>query len=210
MEHAPPRDRHFVVLEVGRGNLAKGVPRIPADLLCESWNRRLVGDRARMQLSPGYRHTGNFLLDCAEVTPLSEVVGSLHDRLPQQFAVFSARDYCRWVDELTSQAPEPPQRDGRRATLGAVMDVNPAGGIPGLPAASEKITFADWAMPRIRAAWKYDILRADGQALDSTKREGGWGAVAKAMVSHTGGRWTARASSTLRGLAHAARSRWVH
>ena len=46
------------------------------------------------------------------------------------------------------------------------MELNPIGGIPGLPAASEKISFAAGAIPRVRAAWKYDLLRPDGQAQD--------------------------------------------
>lgn len=86
------------------------------------------------------------------------------------------------------------------------MDLNPLGDIPGFPAASARISFSDWAIPRVRGAWKYDILRSNGQALDSRRREGGWGAVASVMVAHAGGRWTARALSTLHGLAEAAGS----
>jgi len=204
------RYRHFVVLEVGRGNLGRAVPRIPAERLCISWSGLLSDVGAASQFSPGYGHTGNYLLNCAEAVPLLGVVGLLHGHLDRPFAVFAASDYCAWVDHLASvlaQVPEPPP--GRRATPGAVMDVDPAGAIPGLPAASEKISFADWAMPRVRAAWKYDILRVDGHALDSTKREGGWGAVAAAMATHAQGRWTARALSTLHGLAQAARSHWA-
>lgn len=201
--------RHFIVLEVGRGNLGRALPRIPAGRLCTSWNGLLARVAAAPQFSPGYGHTGNYLLNCAEAVALPAVIGLLHGHIDQQFAVFAASDYCAWVDDLASalaQVPEPPP--GRRSTPGAVVDVDPAGGIPGRPAASGKISFADWAMPRVRAAWKYDILRVDGQALDSTKREGGWGAVAAAMVAHAGGRWTARALSTLHGLARAARSHW--
>ena len=207
MEQPHLRHRHFVVLEVGRGNLGRALPRIPAERLCTSWNGLLADVAATPHFSPGYGHTGNYLLNCAEALALPAVIGLLHGHIDRQFAVFAASDYCAWVDDLASalaQVPKPPP--GRRSTPGAVMDLDPAGGIPGLPAASEKISFADWAMPRVRAAWKYDILRVDGQALDSTKREGGWGAVAAAMVAHAGGRWTARALSTLHGLAQAARS----
>jgi hypothetical protein len=203
------RPQHFVVLEVGRGNLGRALPRIPAEHLCTSWNGLLAGLAWTPRFSPGYGHTGNYLLNCAEAVPLPEVVGFLHGHLDRQFAVFAATDYYAWVDDLASalaQVPEPPP--GRRATPGAVMDLDATGGIPGLPAASVKISFSDWAMPRVRSAWKYDILRVDGRGLDSTKRDGGWGAVAAAMVTHAGGRWTARALSTLHGLAQAARSHW--
>jgi hypothetical protein len=207
MESRSGRYRNFVLLEVGRGNLGRGAPRVPAERLCASWNRRLVSVPVGPQVSRGYGHTGNYMLECAMPLAIPELAGLLHDRLRRCFALFPISDYCNWVDELTAalvQAPEP--QHGRRATPGAVMDVNPLGGIPGFPAASVRIGFSNWAIPRVRGAWKYDILRSDGKALDSKKREGGWGAVAAAMVAHAGGRWTARALSTLRGLAQAAGS----
>lgn len=114
MERRPGR-YHFVLLEVGRGNLGRAVSRVPADRLCESWNRLLVCARGGPQVSHGYGHTGNYVLECAKPLPLPALAGLLHDRLRRHFAVFSVSDYCKWVPELTAaltQAPEP-QR-GRR------------------------------------------------------------------------------------------------
>jgi len=60
--------------------------------------------------------------------------------------------------------------------------------------------FADFAIPRVRGAWKLDVLRADGKALDRTKREGGWGSVSLVMHAYAGGEWTARSMRTINRL----------
>ncbi len=61
-------------------------------------------------------------------------------------------------------------------------------------------TFAE---PRVRGVWKNDLLGPDRRTLDPSRREGTWGALAAAMGRAHGGRWTAHAISTLRGLAKA-------
>ena len=75
---------------------------------------------------------------------------------------------------------------------GLVMDLDPNGAVPPRPPDSERLIFAAFAVPRVRGVWKLDVLRADGKALDRTKREGGWGSVSQVMRKHAGGEWTAR------------------
>jgi hypothetical protein len=80
------------------------------------------------------------------------------------------------------------------------MDLNPDGAMPPRPPVSERLMFADFALPRVRGVWKLDVLRADGKALDRTKREGGWGSVSKVMRDVSGGEWTARSMRTVNRL----------
>src|SRR5438552_3057739 len=98
MEQTHARHRHFVVLEVGRSNLGRGAPRIPAERLCESWNQLLVDVPAGPQFSHGYGHTGNYLLDCVDPVSLPQVVDLLNVRISRRLAIFTASDYCEWLD----------------------------------------------------------------------------------------------------------------
>ncbi len=81
------------------------------------------------------------------------------------------------------------------------MNVNPTGGLPPIPSSRPWVVFNPFARSRIRGLWKLDRLRPDGRALDSNSRDGGWGAVAEIMREVEGGDWTARALSTLEGVA---------
>ena len=83
------------------------------------------------------------------------------------------------------------------------MSLDPQGDLPPLPASGEKIVFSAYAGRRVRGVWKLDALREDRLGLDPRRREGGWGAVAVAMRAVAGGTWTARALSTLIGVANA-------
>jgi len=63
------------------------------------------------------------------------------------------------------------------------------------------VSFTSFAVPRVRGVWKLDVLRPDGRALDSKKREGGWGRIASLMRQDEGAKWTARSMRTINGLA---------
>ena len=80
------------------------------------------------------------------------------------------------------------------------MDLNTDGPTPASLLPTERVAFGSWAVARVRLAWKGDVLRSDGKAREPKRREGGWGAVTKAMRDAVGGEWTARALSSLQGL----------
>ncbi len=70
-----------------------------------------------------------------------------------------------------------------------------------MPSPCEWVEFSTFACPRVRGAWKLDLLSGDGRTLDWTRREGGWGAAAQLMKDLDGGDWTARSLSSLSGMA---------
>lgn len=170
------------------------------DALRREWNRSLAEEGLRVIAS--YGHTGNFVFCAAQRTATAQVNQVLQLVLRRRIAVFGAENYLTWLTELKLATSERPVTGaGRRATPGAVMDLNPEGATPEQPPSTERISFGSFAVPRVRLTWKRDILRDGGDALDKKRREGGWGAVAKAMRDALGGEWTARALSSLEGVA---------
>jgi hypothetical protein len=122
------------------------------------------------------------------------------------FAVFGVKEFLAWLASLKAAINVPAVAGARRATPGAVMDLDPRAGLPPTPPPSDGFAFDAFALPRVRGAWKLDVTTPDGRTLDSRPelREGGWGKLSTVMKRH-GGRWTARAMSTLDGVADAVR-----
>lgn len=190
----------FVVFAVGLGGLKRARPRVQ-DLLAE-WNPRLARKGRGLHLSQGFGHTGNFLLRSERTQKVSNVSKVLSDVLGRKFAVFTTTEFQEWLGELKAAlASSPEAPPGRRATPGVVMNVNPTGGLPPIPSSRPWVVFGPFARPRIRGVWKLDRLRPDGRTLDRHYREGGWGAVAGIIRDLDGGDWTARALSSLEGVA---------
>ena len=199
----------FVAFEKGRAGPRQ--PRPPAAELLQQWNDALASARPGIRFEASFGVSGNYVLSSAE--PRSVVVVSQHlqDNLRRQFAVFTVEEFLEWLDSLERDLSDPPKVSiEREPNPGAVMDVNPEGGVPGrLPAPptdSETWTSSEFAVPRVRGVWKNDLLRAGG-GRDPNKREGTWGALSQAMKDAYGGDWTARAIRTLRGLARKAKDR---
>jgi hypothetical protein len=74
------------------------------------------------------------------------------------------------------------------------------------PFSDEKAWFGAFAIPRIRIAWKGDVLNPQGNTLDNTQREGGWGSLSERMKKVAGGLWTARSLKSVEGLVAVAES----
>lgn len=194
----------FFAFGLDLGNLRRNVlPRPRTEELIESWNKRLASTaKVRLEFVGSYRHTGNFLLECNTDVTVERVGKILSETevLPI-FAVFPKDEFLSSLGELRKallQTPRPIQ--GRKWTAGLVMNVSPQGGIPAIPFSDEKAAFSAFGLPRIRAAWKGDILDSRGKTLDRTKREGGWGAISNRMKHAAGGMWTARSMSSIEGL----------
>ena len=163
------------------------------------WNAVLNGDGVRLAGSVG--HTGNYIAEADRPVTENDFVG-LFNRLGVRVAAFSEADFLNWVGGARSALAILPSTDAtRRPTAGVVMDLNVAGGVPPKPPSSEKVRVSAFAVERVRGVWKLDILRPDGRALDSKKREGGWGGIATMMQRHSGGQWTARSMNTISRLA---------
>lgn len=203
----------YVALEIGRGGPRQ--PRSTAADLCRNWNHRLGEAHAGLRLRPGFGGTGNYLLSSHEMLAVSDVTRTLHEQLAAKFVVFVTTDFVSWVRQLKlalSKSNAPKVSVSRRPTPGAVIDMNPVGEIaPVLPTPSppkdlEAWTSSEFAVRRVRGAWKNDLLRADGRTLDPERREGTWGALAQAMQRAYGSDWTARALSTLEGLSRRVQS----
>ena len=205
----------YVAFEVGRGG-PRG-KRVPANALSASWNTMLAGSGAGVTIRPGRGATGNYVLTCREPLSITELLRAL-EGLPQTrgFVLFSATEFSRWLSELErylSGCRRPDVSPMRRPTPGVVMNRDPGGGIPpDLPDPDptrdpvedvQAWLSTTFAVPRVRGVWKNDLLRPDRRTLDPNRREGTWGALAAAMGRAHGGQWTARAISTLRGLAKA-------
>jgi hypothetical protein len=163
----------FIAFERNRGNVGTRQPREGMDSLRAVWNRRLAAERAGIRVAMSYGHTGNFIVHTDQPVTIEDVIRPLSDVLERRFAVFPDVDYLRWLDGLRRAALEAPSMGpGRRATPGVVMDLDPYGGIPGTPPSTDRVAFGVWAVGRVRVAWKGDLLRGDGMALDARRREG--------------------------------------
>lgn len=197
-----PTSTQFVVFGVNYANIGERGPRTTVVELCQKWNTTLKQIQPTLHIHPGFRHTGNFLLTAEKECNSRFILTQLTSQTGGQFAVFTAEEFLEWLNQLKialASAPKPPF--GRRPTPGVVMDLDVNGGIPRSLPQNEKRQYSSFAAPRVLGVWKYDILTDDGSNLDNKRREGGWGALASEMKKHSGGIWTARALSTLNGLA---------
>jgi hypothetical protein len=193
----------FVVFVVGVGGMERGRASV-LDLI-KTWNRRLRDSRSRLRLEQGYGPTGNLLLFSARDLTVRAVFSILSEEIARdKFAVFTVKEFLFWLSELLPVLTSSPKAPlSRRVTPGAVMHVDPEGGIPRLPPNREFVAFSPFARPRVRGAWRLDRLASDGYTRDRDQREGGWGAVSSIMKKVSGGVWTARSARTLKGLAAA-------
>ncbi|MBI4591453.1 MAG: hypothetical protein HY725_21710 [Candidatus Rokubacteria bacterium] len=197
---------NYVVFGVNIGNLGRSDPegRPTSAELCRRWNEAFRRDGIPFTVRPAYRATGNFFLNSDEERSVGRVAETLRITTKRSFAVFPEAEFLSLVSDLEvglSQRPE--SRAGRRMTPGVVMDTQPGGAVPPVLSGLSHAVSDSFARLRVRGVWKLDRLRADGKALDSaiSARDGGWGAIARAMQRQHGGAWTARALSTLRGVA---------
>lgn len=194
----------FFAFGVDMGNLRKDVmPRVRMQELIRSWNKQLVStESASLTFLEYYRHTGNFLFEARGNDQLEKVIKVLAqtEALPI-FAVFPKDEFLSCLGLLRRALLQTPEaQPDRRWTPGLVMNVSPKGDIPPTPFSDEKAVFGAFGLPRIRVAWKGDILARNGRTLDKTKREGGWGALSDRMKQAAGGMWTARSISSIEGL----------
>lgn len=195
----------YVAFEIGRGGPRQ--PRRPAADLLSQWNQALAAVHAGIEFRAAFRATGNYVLRSAEPQSVSSIATVLEQQLHRKFVVFKAEEFLDWLEALQRDPSEAPTVSiAREPNRGAIMDLNPAGDIPGpLPAPigstdPEAWTSSEFAIRRVRGVWKNDRLRADG-ARDQARRDGTWGALSHAMRRAYGGDWTARALGTLLGLA---------
>ena len=195
-------------LDIGNVGRAKP-PRPPTKVLLAHWNKALSSSRElRLAFVDAYAHTGNYVLQAPQTERLEHVVGVLARYVPShKFAVFGYTEFIALLEPMRRALKQaPPATPGRRWTPGIVMDMNPNGTIPPMPASDEKAWFGSFAVPRIRTAWKGDILDSQKGKLDNTQREGGWGSLSEHMRKVAGGLWTARSIKSVEGLIAVARS----
>ncbi len=195
-------------LDIGNVGRAKAL-RPPTKALLADWNQRLSSSRiVRLEFVDAYAHTGNYVLQAPQSERLEHVVEVLNRHVPShRFAVFVYTEFIATLEPFRRALKQtPPAVLGRRWTPGIVMDVNPNGRIPPIPALDEKAWFGSFAIPRIRTAWKGDILKAHEDVLDNTQREGGWGNLSARMKKIAGGMWTARSMKSAEGLVAVARA----
>ncbi len=195
--------KNFLAFGVDIGNLGeKRSAQISMDALLRDWNKALSANGYPVRFVGSYRHTGNFLLQASEGVSIERVVGVL-TALPLSpvFAVFEQESFVVFLKSTLHMLRQSPRTiSGRRWTPGIVLDSNLKGGIPPMPPSDERAVFGAFAVPRIRIAWKGDILSGTSDRLDNTKREGGWGALSNRMKQVAGGIWTARAMSSVEGI----------
>lgn len=198
------QDQHFVLFAKNIGNVGRPGTRQESSDLQRLWNQRFATTGAGLRIEKSFRHTGNFLVVSQLPLDLKTATQKLLTIAGPNFALFCLNDFLQMICQLRNLSIHPPSMasHNRRPTLGAVMALDPDSMIPPIPESSDRILFSDLAFPRLRAVWKLDLLTSDGRRLDPTKREGGWGAVATEMAKFAGGSWTARAFSTLTGLAN--------
>ena len=184
-------------------------PRPSDKVLLDHWNKRLSSSReVRLAFVGSYAHTGNYILEAPQSERLELIVAILTRYVPShKFAVFHYVEFVTMHELIRPALKRAPSAvSGRRWTTGVVMDVNPNGKIPPTPASDEKAWFGAFAVPRIRIAWKGDVLNAQGNTLDNTQREGGWGSLSERMKKVAGGLWTARSMKSVEGIVAVARS----
>ncbi|MDR4493432.1 MAG: hypothetical protein R3B74_03245 [Nitrospirales bacterium] len=189
---------------IGHGNLS----RPSTKTLLMDWNQRLSISRGtRLKFIGAYGHTGNYILQTATPEQLENILAVLVQQVSTfKFVMFDFTKFLVALDSiLRAKTQLPTAIPGRRWTPGIVMDMNPQGRIPPIPASDEKASFGSFALPRIRTAWKGDILDSQEYKLDNTQREGGWGSLSDRMKKVAGGTWTARSMKSVEGIVGVAR-----
>lgn len=194
----------FLAFGVDIGNVGRlKNQRPPTDALIAEWNKKLSHAREfRLAFIGSYAQTGNYVLQASQAEGLERIVEILAQHIrSHNFAVFSCVEFVSAFDPVRYALQRTPSSiPGRRWTPGIVMDLNPTGGIPPRPRSDEKAAFGSFAVPRIRTAWKGDILSSQEDALDRKQREGGWGALSERMKAAAGGVWTARSMKSVEGI----------
>jgi hypothetical protein len=200
----------YVAFEVDRANIGRHSERQSpnqertAAALTVRWNRVFIERGVPLRICPAYRHTGNYWLAAEQALHVADVAKNLSDTLSRGFAVFTVEAFLAWLSAAKTALTAPSAVPvGRRATPGAVIDLNVAGGPPPAVTSDERWMFDTFALPRVRVVWKIDLEVQGGGRLDNSPkgREGGWGSASRLMKKHYGGQWTARAMSTLEGVA---------
>jgi hypothetical protein len=195
----------FLAFCQNMGNVKRngGQQRTPQHELLADWDSVLSSaEPLSLSFIDYYRHTGNYILRAPGSCSTYEVKQILAGRIPSYF--FALFDYDEFL-QITTEARKtfeanPLSITGRRPTPGLVMDLDPNGNVPGAPPHNVKFEIGSFAVPRIRNAWKKDILSSGGKTLDRTQREGGWGGLATYFRDRYGGSWTARSMGTVDGL----------
>ena len=200
----------YIVFGLDIGNVGRiKASRPSTKTLLIAWNQRLSTSREiRLEFSGAYGHTGNYVLRTPGHEYLESIIAVLVRYIPtHKFVVFDYTKFLVVLDPIRRALTQmPPAIPGRRWTPGIVMDMNPHGRIPPTPVSDEKCRFGSFAVPRVRTAWKGDILDSQEDKLDNTQREGGWGSLSDRMKKVTGGTWTARSMKSIEGIVAVARS----
>jgi hypothetical protein len=200
----------YLVFGLDIGNVGRANASRPSTkTLLMDWNQRLSFSReVRLEFRNAFAHTGNYVLRAVKPEDLSSIIAVLIRYIPtHKFVVFGYGEFLAVLGLINrALALMPSAIVGRRWTPGIVMDINPHGGIPPTPVSDEKARFGPFAVPRIRIAWKGDILDSQEDKLDNTQREGGWGNLSDRMKKLAGGIWTARSMKSVKGIVAVARS----
>ncbi|HET6674451.1 MAG TPA: hypothetical protein VFG71_03885, partial [Nitrospiraceae bacterium] len=180
----------------------RGEQRTPQQKLIATWNSVLSSAEPTAFFVGYFRHTGNYILRTSATSSVRDVMEILVKHIPSYFfAVFDYDQFLRINNEVCKAFEANPLfMTDRKPTRGLVMDLDPNGNVPVALPNNAKFEIGPFAAPRIRSAWKKDLLCADRQILDRTRREGGWGGLATYFRSECGGSWTARSMSTIEGL----------
>lgn len=190
---------------VGRANAS----RPSTKTLLMDWNKRLSFSReVNLKFVNAYAHTGNYVLQASMSEQLGNIMAVLDRFIPTyKFAVFGYMEFLAVLDPIRRALRQTsPAVSGRRWTPGIMMDTNPNGRIPLIPPSDAKAWFGSFAVPRIRTAWKGDILDSQEDKLDNAQREGGWGSLSDRMRKVASGTWTARSMKSVEGVVAVARS----
>lgn len=107
--------------------------------------------------------------------PIADVATNLSDTLRPDFAVFTVEAFLAWLTAAKRViAVRPAVPVGRRATSGAVMDLNVTGGPPPAVTSDERWMSDRFALPRVRLVWKIDLELEGGGRLEEPQRPRGW------------------------------------
>jgi len=195
-------------LDIGNVGRARAT-RPPTKALIADWNKRLLSSgEVHLQFVNAYAHTGNYVVRASTSDRVENIMALLVRCIPTyKFAVFDYMEFLAVLNPIRRALKQaPPAVSGRRWTAGIVMDTNHNGRIPLIPASDAKAWFGSFAVPRIRTAWKGDILDSQEDKLDNAQREGGWGSLSDRMRKVAGGTWTARSMKSVERIVAVAHS----